>query len=66
MIASHIKEIHVKEMADAISANVDSPKNNQVANLYLKDRWLTQQPLGSFVGLECAMPWHTLSSVGRI
>ncbi len=44
MIASH-----VKEMADAISANVDYLKDSQVNALYLKNGLLVQQQPGVFV-----------------
>ncbi len=44
MIASH-----TKEMADAISANIDYLKNSQVNALYLKNGVLVQQQPGLFV-----------------
>ena len=40
---------HVKEMADAISANVEYLKKNQIAALYLKDGQFTTSLSGIFV-----------------
>ena len=44
MIASH-----VREMADAISANVEYLKKNQIAALYLKDGQFITSLSGIFV-----------------